>query len=130
MRYTEKTREYYFRIIGELSIYGKSFLCGSARKYKEFLRNHDVDIGVLTDFKSEEFLIEACSALLEKHKTLGMNTLLPFHFLLIGNFKFRLQYVQIGNKKHLIQFIPRKYRYLIWLSIKLKKWKKSLLKKS
>jgi predicted nucleotidyltransferase len=116
----------YNDILECLRPYGLVSLFGSARVGKEFISNHDIDIGIVTELKSKKFLAERCIEVIEEFGILS----LPLHFIIIGKFDSEYRYIEDRGVHHLIQFVPRKWRYLIWLKTSIKKWTQSLWKKS
>lgn len=116
----------YDYILERLKPYGSPKLFGSARHGNEFIHNHDIDIGLVTDLESNKFLIEKCIEVVNENVDLS----LPLHFIIIGKFQSEYRYIEIGRKNHLIQFVPRKLRYLIWAKVSIIKWIQSWWKKS
>jgi hypothetical protein len=134
-------KDKYDLILKGLIPYGTPAIWGSASRGKEYYHNHDVDIGLITNFKSKEFLKEKCVKITKeymgtplRHTIIGNNVLikravLPLHFIIIGNFSYEFDFVTVSNVVHIMQFIPRNWRYIIWIRVIIKKLKKSLLKK-
>lgn len=123
--------ELYLNILKELKFYGDVQIFGSARKGKQGINKHDIDIGLITDYKSKLFLKEKCLESLERYNKLKNEMeWLPLHFIIIGDFKLEFIVVYSQGVEHLIQFTPKKWRYLIWARIKLIKFIRSLWKKS
>jgi predicted nucleotidyltransferase len=135
------TGKYYYILKG-LTHYGRVYLWGSASKGMEYINSHDIDIGLITNFKSKEFLKEKCVEIITeymntpaRHTLIGGNIsvsqfILPLHFIIIGDFSDEFNYIRVADAEHMIQFVPKNWRYVTWIRILIKKLKESLLKKS
>lgn len=132
----------YYAILKGLNLYGEAYLWGSASRGSEYVNNHDIDIGLVTNFKSKDFLKEKCVEIIieymntpARHTLIGDNILvsqflLPLHFIIIGDFSNEFNYISVADAEHMIQFVPKNWRYVTWIRILIKKLKESLLKKS
>jgi hypothetical protein len=124
------TEEIYLNVLRELKLYGNVHIFGSARKGKQGINNHDIDIGLITDYKSKIFLKERCLESLENYNRLKNEMgWLPLHFNIIGDFSLEFIVIYSRGVEHLIQFTPKKWRYLIWAQISVIKFMRSLWKR-
>jgi len=121
----------YNDILECLRPYGLVSLFGSARVGKEFINNHDIDIGIVTELKSKTFLIEKCTEAIKKYEQTYLKVpRLPLHFIIISNLSSDFIFIKAKGKNHMIQFTHKKWRYMSWGMIIIKKWIESLLKRS
>jgi len=120
----------YYHILKGLIPYGDVRLFGSARKGLQFINNHDIDIGLVTKFKSKKFLKEKCIEVIAEYERLRIKSeRLPLHFIIIGDFSSEFLNVWGSDMEHLLQFVPKKWKYLIWFQIYIKKFIQSQWKK-
>jgi len=122
----------YKTVLEGLMPYGVPYIWGSASKGKEYRNKHDIDIGLITNFKSKDFLKEKCVNIATEYMNdrVADGLILPLHFIIVGDFSGEFIFVKIFNIVHMVQFIPKHWRYITWAKVVIKKWKKSLLKKS
>jgi len=120
----------YYYILKGLIPYGDVSLFGSARRGLQFINNHDIDIGLVTKFKSKEFLKEKCIETIAEYERLRLKEeQLPLHFIIIGDFLSEFLFIKGSNMEHFLQFVPKKWSYLIWFRMSIKKFVQYLWKK-
>lgn len=119
----------YIYVLDKISTYGYCRLVGSVLHNR--LTANDVDIKIDTYFTSKKFLVERLKEVINfyDHKLVDHSRHLPLHFMVVGDFEQEIIVIKENERQHLIHFIPKKWILLIWVAIKLKKLKLSLLKR-
>jgi hypothetical protein len=120
----------YLFLRDKLCLYGIPMLFGSANREMAFIQGHDFDIGLYTDFKSQEYLTEICRNTAKAYEIELSNKryyIIPLHFLIIGDFSYEFVPLKLNKIEHFIHFIPKNIKWWIVLWWKLRKlvWKAS-----
>lgn len=119
----------YRYVLDKVRTYGNSWIVGSVLTNR--LKANDADIRIDTYFESKKFLVERLKEVITfyEYKLVDHLRKLPLHFMVAGDFEQEIIVIKENERQHLIHFIPKKRYLLIWVAIKFKKLKLSLLKR-